>query len=172
MLRIYLLLIALWLGASCCAQASIPKDSIVQIEIAQYEIPDEFDLMNIVLYLDYAKANIKNPEVFSLITSDWVYQIDLVFTRYPYVFEQWRTDYDWLLQKRLENLKALDSTLFTRKNIQWNYILQTDCKTEEEAISFFHGFVVRMKVPETTETFEDTVAASPSEGQASKPKTV
>lgn len=155
MFRFYFLLlfISLFYAHSVCSQELfLPPDSVTQYEVPTYPLPDEYDSLHAVLFLDYAKPQIKNPEVFWLFESEWIYQVDLVFTRYPYRLADWHTDYNWLLAKRLENLSRLDSSLFSRKDIKWNFILQTDCKTEEDAKQFFHGFVLHLRPTESNDT--------------------
>lgn len=140
--------VVLFLSVLCLpARSRVLSDSLVQREVTRYELPAAQDSLRVVLYLDYAKAAIRNPEAFERITAERVYQVDLVFTRYPYVFDRWRTDYDWLLAERLKNLHALDTALFARQDLLWEYILQTDCQSEQEAMRMFHGFVVHMHPP-------------------------
>ena len=97
----------------------------------------------VTLRMDYAKYEIYNA-------SDWnnkekdkeVYEIDLVFTRYPAELNKWITNYSFLLKKRLETLFQLDPTL-KNSDIKWNMVLQTKCKTAAEAKEMFHGFVIK-----------------------------
>ena len=90
--------------------------------------------------MGYASARIQNPEVKSQWEGKKVYQVDLVFTKYPHNLEDWIINYEVLLQKRLVALAELDSQLLADPLISWNYILQTDCDTEPAAKKLFHGF--------------------------------
>jgi hypothetical protein len=97
------------------------------------------------LLMEYARAEIQNPEAWQALAGEQVaYEIDLVFTLYPRDVDRWRTNYYSLLNARLRNLFALDSSL-RDKSIRWNMVMQTNCTTEEEAKQFFHGFVIKYR---------------------------
>ena len=81
------------------------------------------------------------------------YEIDLVFTLYPKNIKNWRTNYYDLMSRRLEQLFAVDSTL-RNEDISWNMVLQTECKSEEEAKQYFHGFVVKFR-PKKLKTIDE-----------------
>ncbi|RMG22003.1 MAG: hypothetical protein D6730_17270 [Bacteroidetes bacterium] len=140
-----------------------PPDSVIEMEIPRYELPDPADSLSLVLHMDYAKAGILNPADARRLAAGRVYEINLVFTRYPYSFDRWCTNYDWLLEQRLRSLYALDSSLFERKNILWKYILQTACETEPEAKTFFHGFVIYMYPGEDEALISAQIPPLPSE---------
>lgn len=107
---------------------------------------------HIALQFAYAQPFILNQEDYK----EWaqrskVKYIELVYTKYPENFADWRTDHDWLLQQRFLALYQLDSTLFETSDIRWRLVLQTACKTEPEAEQFFHGFVLHIEPkPDTT----------------------
>ena len=94
------------------------------------------------LAMAYANYHIQNPEVLTDIQSEWVQQVDLVFTKYPIDTAAWRTSYTYLLQSRLKELHELMPGLFTQPKVKWRYVLQTEGKTEKEAKSYFHGLVL------------------------------
>ncbi len=99
----------------------------------------------VALRTTYAQYEFENP-------GDWIvkmghnkaYEIDLVFTKYPENIEHWRTNYYDLLTNRLATLFELDSTL-KDPGIKWNMVLQTRCQTEEAAMNYFHGFVIKYR---------------------------
>jgi hypothetical protein len=109
-------------------------------EIPVYPLPN--DSQKVVIPVDYAQAILLNPDAYQGIDAESVYQIELVFTRYPVDFSRWRTDYNWLLEQRLRSLFALDSALFDQEHIVWKYILQTDPQNEPQCMNFFHGFII------------------------------
>lgn len=121
------------------ADFSMPENPIYE-EIPVYPLPQ--DSQKIVIPVDYAQAVLLKPEAYDGLTAAHVTQIELVFTRYPVNFNEWRTDYDWLLEQRMRSLFALDSTLFEQENITWKYILQTDPQNEPQCMDFFHGFII------------------------------
>ena len=96
----------------------------------------------IILENGYTRSKIKN-------ISDWqpydkqvvVTQIDVIYTKYPKNKDFWRTNYYDLLAHRIQELFKLDSTL-NSADFEWNIILQTDCNSETEAKSMFHGISI------------------------------
>ena len=127
-------------------QNFIPVADIETVEVSAY--PYQETPQRVYLEVPYAKADLQQPEKYDVSQSKWVRGVDLVFTKYPADFTRWLTDYDWLLNRRLENLSRLDSSLLSRRDIRWRFVLQTQCKTEEEAISMFHGFVIHIRPEE------------------------
>lgn len=100
-----------------------------------------------VFHMPYAKYEMAEAEIerWRRISPKVVpFEIDMVFTLYPEDISRWRTNYYELIKDRLQTLFEIDSTLRTN-DIRWNMVLQTDCKTEEEAKDFFHGFVVKFR---------------------------
>lgn len=99
----------------------------------------------VALRTSYAQHEFENPgDWILLMGANRAYEIDLVFTKYPENIEAWRTNYYDLLSSRLETLFELDSTL-KDANIKFNMVLQTQCQTEEEAMNYFHGFVIKYR---------------------------
>jgi hypothetical protein len=94
------------------------------------------------LEMGYAESQPLNPEAAARWKGQPVRRVELVFTRYPHDLSTWRTQYRQLLQARLDALYALDSSLFADPDIEWRYILQTQCSSEAEARQLFHGFVI------------------------------
>ncbi|MFK7972217.1 MAG: hypothetical protein AB8F95_17740 [Bacteroidia bacterium] len=97
------------------------------------------------LKMGYASHEITNPDKWLALSKEHIpIEVDLVFTKYPEDIRRWRTDYNLLLRNRLKEILALDSA-FTLPDVKWNMILQTHCRSEEEAKTFFHGFVVKYR---------------------------
>ncbi len=112
-------------------------------ELPVYEISETAAVVEVEMA--YASAKVRKPEIKKRWETRKIKQIDLVFTKYPHDFENWLINYETLLQRRLAALQDLDSTLLTRPEIKWRYVLQTDCETEPEAKALFHGFVLYME---------------------------
>ncbi|MEX0967769.1 MAG: hypothetical protein WD077_11065 [Bacteroidia bacterium] len=98
----------------------------------------------VVLRMSYARPEIHNPKAWQNDDKQKVvYEIDLVFTRYPHKKMDWITNYDTLLEDRLKAIQALDPTLVRNRFIRWNFVLQTSCETEPKAMQMFHGVVFK-----------------------------
>ncbi len=125
-----------------------------QIEIPYYQFQELTP--QVKLSMEYANYEMEFDE-----TEKWVnasshvipYEIDLVFTKYPVDTTEWRTQYHRLLTSRMNKLFELDSSLQHRKDIRWNMYLQTECNTEDEAKSYFHGFIIKYR-PKKTRVIE------------------
>jgi hypothetical protein len=89
------------------------------------------------LEMDFGKASIVNASEISAINGSTILQVDLVFSNYPENINLLA-----LNKKRLKNLYVLDSTLFLKKSILWNFVRQTECANEMEAKKLFHGIVI------------------------------
>lgn len=97
----------------------------------------------VVLENGYAQSKLKNGGDWIRMRQAWqAVQIDIVYTKYPKDKEFWLTDYHELLVKRLAELFKLDSTLNDNK-IKWNLVLQTECETQDEAKTMFHGMIIK-----------------------------
>jgi hypothetical protein len=117
-----------------------------------------------VLFLEYAKATILNPEAWSLERRKGkiVYKIELVYTGYPRDTAAWLTSYQWLLQKRVKNLLSLAPELGAKAgSISWVLVEQTNCATAKAAQTFFHGFVLHYRTEEGA-----AVATLPGESES------
>lgn len=122
-----------------------------KIEWNQLEVPS-YKLHNsaagqTVLYMAYADHQIKNPRHWTLdIRKKYIYEVDIVLTKYPKDKEDWRTNYDSLMKDRVAALYELIPDLAQNKQVRWQIVLQTACDTEEEAKGMFHGVVVKYKL--------------------------
>jgi hypothetical protein len=101
----------------------------------------------------YASSILKNPDAWhKLPKAKSVVEINLIYTKYPLDKSLWRTNYKKLLTDRLNQLFLLDSSL-NSEDIEWNLVLQTQCKSEQEAILLPHGIEIvyeaRLEEPST-----------------------
>jgi hypothetical protein len=128
------------------------KITFHQAEVPFYTFPEYTSLA--ALQVGYAQSAIVDPNAWHSVSKGNVaYEIDLVFTLYPRKIDAWRTNYYDLLEERLRALQAIDSSLIG-PHIRWNMILQTQCESEEDAKSLFHGFVIKYK-PLRTRMIDD-----------------
>ncbi|MEM8888752.1 MAG: hypothetical protein AAGD28_12280 [Bacteroidota bacterium] len=130
-------------------QNSFPfPEDIEIVEQPIYPIPEQ-QIINsgkvLLIQMAYARDQVLNMEDVENALWDQVYSVDLVFTKYPEDTSKWRTNYDVLMRGRLASLHRLDTSLFHKEDIKWRYVLQTECKTEPEAMQYFHGFVLRLE---------------------------
>jgi hypothetical protein len=148
--RIILYLAGYFFSGVGFAQIPVPLPRIDwrQEKVAVYSLADtEFQ---VVLFFEYAKATILNPEAWSHRRKKGkkVYKIELVYTGYPRDTAAWLTPYQWLLQERLRSLLALAPELGAKAGfINWVLVEQTGCVTAKAARKFFHGFVLHY-IPE------------------------
>lgn len=125
----------------------IPKNSLGQkysvqaetSEVETYKITT--NLHYSLLHMDYASSIIQDADLWSL-KNKKITEVDIVFTAYPKKKQDWITNYDWLLNKRIEALQTLEPSL-RDPLIKWNFILQTACETEQEAKRMFHGAIIK-----------------------------
>ncbi|MEL6672386.1 MAG: hypothetical protein AAFR61_09340 [Bacteroidota bacterium] len=141
--------ILLTLCLSLASQPDFPlPEKVAYLEIPVYPHSTTMARMEsgqVALQMAYARYHIQNPEALSPISAGDIFQVDLVFTKYPKDTTAWRTNYTFLLQSRLRELYQLKPALFARKDLTWRYILQTEPETEPEAMDYFHGLVLHWK---------------------------
>jgi len=140
--------------------------SLVTIELAQYN-RNNADKNCIFLRTGLRSSKIEN-------INDWIsvrdtiepYRIDIVYSKYPLRNGEYFEIYP-LLCNRLINLFHLDPKLNDAR-IKWNKVLQTNCISDEQVNTLFHGIVIwyhiRKKVmPVAKPIKKEPVAAVKSE---------
>ncbi|MBX9852491.1 MAG: hypothetical protein K2X86_12140 [Cytophagaceae bacterium] len=141
----YWLILVIFLISNCvCGQ----KEYAVKgetIEMPSYKTDQKYSF--VILNMGYASHIIQNPEIWNG-ENRRIVQVDVVFTAYPKNKEDWVTDYDWLLNKRIAAIQKLEPSLKNNSLIKWNFILQTACKNEEEAQRMFHGAIIKYISPQ------------------------
>jgi hypothetical protein len=145
---VVLLFYCVWALSSLKAQSlqkiQFPFDLPFTIEETPYYTFNPLDRQT-SLRMSYAKSEILNPEAWKNVNQEKeVYEIQLVYTKYPRDFDKWLTDYDWLLESRLNELFKLDPSL-NNPGIRWRIILQTKCSDAETAKEMYHGIVIKYK---------------------------
>ncbi|UZR95892.1 hypothetical protein [Chondrinema litorale] len=118
---------------------------VTHSEVQSYKLKDS--KYQAVFEMGYARAEISNPEAWGNDERERrVVEVDLVFTQYPRKKEDWRTNYDTLLNRRINAVKELIPGLKESSDVTWNLILQTECSNETEAKTMFHGAVVKYRI--------------------------
>jgi Leucine rich repeat/Leucine Rich repeats (2 copies)/Leucine Rich Repeat len=74
-----------------------------------------------------------------------IVSIDIVFSKYPNRKNNYQMNMP-LLFNRLKKLFIIDSQL-NSEMIEWNIVLQTDCRFDEQVDSLFHGVVIHYSLP-------------------------
>jgi len=89
------------------------------------------------LQMLYGSYRIINPENAKVVSGLVVQKVELLYTDYP-------KDGDVVLlnKKRLAALFLLMPELFDNPLIEWRLVKQTKCKSAEDAVNMFHGFVI------------------------------
>ena len=101
------------------------------------------------LKMAYGSQKILNPRDWSSVQKDSrAKQVDLVMTLYPSDVENWKEDFEDLIEQRLTNLTDLDSNLLVDCTIKWNLILQDADTTAYHAKKRDHGvFITYVDLP-------------------------
>ena len=101
------------------------------------------------LKMAYGSQKIFNPRDWSSVQKDSrAKQVDLVMTLYPSDIENWKEDFEDLIEQRLTNLTDLDSNLLVDCTIKWNLILQDADTTAYHAKKRDHGvFITYVDLP-------------------------
>lgn len=146
-MHIYAMLILIGLQAAfpkdIFAKAPVDSTQINYSKVPEYLL-DKTD-SSLILYMDYADHKIKNPlDWLAISKSKRVYEVDIVFSEYPKKKQDWIIHYDTLLRRRIKEIKTLIPKLKKVSSIQWNFIAQTACQSEEEAKQMFHGIVLKL----------------------------
>jgi hypothetical protein len=116
------------------------------VEVPVYKQHESFAGQT-TLQMGYANHAIQNPRIWSEdIRKKYIYEVDLVLSKYPTNKEKWVTNYDTLMRNRVKALYELIPELEQNTRITWNIVLQTDCNTEDEAKNMFHGAVIKYKL--------------------------
>jgi hypothetical protein len=97
---------------------------------------DQRNYSAIFLNMTYGSSGINNPAEIRKIKTDQIKRIDLVYTGYP------ASSYNDLTGKRLQALMNLDPAIFSKKDIEWNLVVQNNCQDESSAKFLYHGFVI------------------------------
>lgn len=141
---IYLLLIGIFLYSysNLSAQRYVDTVNVVQA----YEVPiykADSSQKQVFIQMAYASSEMKNPEAWTKIAEkNFPIEVDLVYTKYPANYDKWLTNYDKLLNARIRNLIELDP-IFRAVDVKWNVVIQTNCKTADDAKAMLHGIVIK-----------------------------
>ena len=132
--------------AALAAPTDTSKIEWHQEEVPTYQLHRSF-VGQTVLYMSYADHEIQNPRHWTNdIRKKYIYEVDVVLTKYPKDKSKWLTNYDSLMKDRVEALYELIPDLEQNSRVKWKIVLQTACDTEDDAKAMFHGVVVKYKL--------------------------
>ncbi len=99
----------------------------------------------VILENGYAEYKIKNwlswkPNYNKIEVTD----VEVIFSKFPIKKELWYINQSRLLRQRISELFKLDPKL-NCSQINFKFLLQTDCKNDSMAKSFFHGIVIKYR---------------------------
>lgn len=94
------------------------------------------------LQMDFNSPVIINPKDINVLKGLSVLKVELYYTAFQVSN---RFDQPKLNRQRLENLKKLLPELFNQTFVVWEFKGQSDCKNDDIARGYFHGFVITYK---------------------------
>lgn len=110
----------------------------------------------LLLKMDFNSPEILNKEDVNFLENVEISKVELYYTAFQ-ISESFSQPK--LNRARLENLKAILPSVFDDPDIVWVFKGQNDCKDEEQARTYFHGFVItyvsKSAVPDTKREIAD-----------------
>jgi hypothetical protein len=119
-----------------CQTARIKELALQENKFTGTYKVDERAYASLQLSMSYGNTSITNAKDLEKIEEKMIRRIDLVYSSFPV------QGYNDLTEKRLMSLYKIAPSLFDRKDISWNLVVQNNCQDEEAAKGLFHGFVV------------------------------
>ncbi|MCC7502250.1 MAG: hypothetical protein IT229_06955 [Flavobacteriales bacterium] len=136
-----------------CQAASDPDEALRSpIAVATYA-PLAFGGKLLRIPMDFAGSASDINDVRARLNGAQVVRVDIVYSDYPK-----GRDLTGLNTRRVERLRELAPDLFERAGVEWRLVKQTDCRTEDQARTLFHGIVIAYRPRPTKETRSAEVA--------------
>uniref|UniRef100_UPI00404B426F hypothetical protein n=1 Tax=Gelidibacter sp. TaxID=2018083 RepID=UPI00404B426F len=142
----HLTLISFFLLSILSYGQEITVDEILSIKeekVSTYK-PEILSGMQLYLKMGYGSSIISNSSEIKKLIGAKIASIDMVYSDYPQ-----GDQYPSLTRKRIANLKKINPTLFTNKEIKWRLLRQTNCTDQISAKKLFHGIVITYKPAQT-----------------------
>jgi hypothetical protein len=115
-------------------------EKATRLDIGKYEVPEKEGERFVKVEMKIGEFEVQNPWAVEVLQSKKIDSVHLVYTDFPK-----NMDFTELNRNRFNKLFKLFPELKHEHYIKWRIFRQTDCKTLEEATTFFHGFVVFYK---------------------------
>ncbi|MDD2982945.1 MAG: hypothetical protein PHQ74_06125 [Crocinitomicaceae bacterium] len=125
--------------------------SIKEEKVPTYK-PEIISGRQLYLKMVYGSSFILNASEIKKIVGAKVARVDIVYSDYPQ-----GDQYPVLTRKRIENLKKINSTLFTNKDIEWRLVRQTNCTDPYSAKKLFHGLVITYRPVQSNSEIEKEI---------------
>lgn len=111
---------------------------------------------SIKLKMDFNSPIIINPNDVNFLRDASILKVELYYTAFQ-ISEKFSQPK--LNKERLQNLKKIFPELFNQSFVIWEFKAQNDCKTEQIAREYFHGFVITYKSKSSTEDMHKEIAS-------------
>jgi len=119
--------------------------------------PDSTQPNTVILSNGFRKSEIQKPAAWTSISENvTAVKVTFIFSKYPLRNGVYFEIYP-LLCDRLKKLFNMDPTL-NDDDIQWEIILQTNCKDDESTAKLFHGVVIQYKPLEEKNVEADSLS--------------
>ncbi|WP_133122153.1 hypothetical protein [Brumimicrobium salinarum] len=123
---------------------NVNKELIYEPEIKSGE--------QLYLKMAYGSSFISNQNDIKKLYGAKFASVDIVFSDHPK-----GDSYPKLTRKRIENLKKLYPTLFSKKDIKWRLVRQTNCSDQQSAKKLFHGIVITYRPAQSKEDIKKEI---------------
>lgn len=110
----------------------------------------------IKLKMDFNSPVILNPMDVNFLKDASILKVELYYTAFQ-VSENFSQPK--LNKERLHNLKKIFPELFNQSFVEWQFKAQNDCKTEQIAREYFHGFIITYKPKVSTDDTPKEIAS-------------
>ncbi len=131
-------ILTLILSVACVNGQSLKIEQILKTPlktVGTYQF-DQRNYSALALSMNYGSTSINNYTDIKKIKIEQIKRIDLVYTGYP------ATSFNDLTEKRLQALMRLNPAIFSKKDVEWNLVVQNNCQDENSAKFLYHGFVI------------------------------
>lgn len=111
---------------------------------------------SIKLKMDFNSPIIINPTDVNFLKDASILKVELYYTAFQ-ISEKFSQPK--LNKERLQNLMKIFPELFNQSFVTWEFKAQNDCKTEQIAKEYFHGFVITYKPKSSAEDMHKEIAS-------------
>lgn len=137
---LYVFFIVVFVSLNSVGQKVKIEDLLLIKPIYTQKLIENNSIKNTVkLKMDFNSPIIINCSSINAIKGVSVIKVELYYTAFQ-ISE--RFSQPKLNKERLENLKSIFPDLFNQSYVTWEFKAQNDCKDEQTARNYFHGFII------------------------------